>query len=82
MARLKCYITAKAPPKLMCMKNTALRGVSRQIQHKAKSLSMPPRAVFSIHIHSSALTNTQINKYMYVYVYSYVATMYLLEEQS
>ena len=26
MARLKCYTTLKAPPKLVCMKNTALGG--------------------------------------------------------
>ena len=60
MARLKCYITVKAPPKLVCMKNTALGGISRQTQHSASPrgvfvIQHAPCAVFSIHTHGGAL---------------------------
>jgi len=46
---------------LVSMKNTALRGVSRQIQQSALPcavLDTPPWAVFFIHTHGSALTIT------------------------
>ena len=64
MARVKYYttVTVKVPPKLV-YKNTALGGVSRQIQHLASPravfvLNTSPHAVFSTHTRGSALTNT------------------------
>ena len=56
-------LTVKAPPKLVCMKNTALGGVSRQIQHLASPRAVfvsrhAPHAVFFIHTRGGALTNT------------------------
>jgi len=50
---MKYNITLKAPPIFVCMKNTTLMGVSRQIRHSAS-----PRAVFFLHMHGIALTIT------------------------
>ena len=50
----KYNITLKAPPELVCMKNTTLGGMSRD-KYSTRlrlvlylSLNMPPRAVFSV----------------------------------
>ena len=63
-------ITVRAPHKLVCTKNTALGGVSRQKEHSASpravfvSQHANPRAVFSVHTCSSALTNTYTRTYI------------------
>ena len=56
----KYYITVKAPPKLVCMKNTALGGVLRQILHLAspRAVFVSPHAVFFIQTRDGASTNT------------------------
>ena len=59
----KYNITLKAPPVLVCMKNTALGGMSRD-KYSTRlrlvlylSLDTPPRAVFYIQTRGSALTS-------------------------